>query len=56
MNFLEWTGLLLILILVIWILIGTWRYIVLRTRKDIRMTWGAALQCILFWPFSFWQM
>lgn len=56
MNFLEWIGLIAILIVVIYLAAGIWRFLVIRSRENTRMKWKAVLQCILLWPFSFWQM
>ena len=56
MDFLQWVGLVSILMLVFWVGIGVWRYIILRRKRDIGKTWRAALQCIVFWPFSFLEM
>jgi len=55
MNFLEWIGLIVLIIVGLWLLIGVVRYLTLRAREDIRASWATALQCILLWPFSFWQ-
>ena len=51
MNFLAWIG----LVVVFWLLVGLMRYITLRKKKDISKTWKAFAQCLVFWPFSFWE-
>lgn len=53
-GFLEIVGMITVLLFVLYVCIGGFRYWMMLRAEEARKTWKDALRIIFLWPLSFW--